>query len=253
MRTRQPATTVAFRVLVALVVAVFAYVIFSERPIPEPSYAGTSLSEWLALYRRPERNGGVPSQAERAVRSMGTNALPSLLELIRYELPSWRQALLKLATWRVPGKTLEEGKIVYGKSLVEGRLLTRAENAGLGFAILNSNAVSAIPQLEALMKNNQKPVVGLRAIYALSEIGAPAIPALTNALANVNQTNRIDIIYAIYAIERNSSFSSRDTCRAACLPALTRATNDPDAEVRRQAATTLYNIAPNALTSVRGK
>jgi len=253
MRIRRRAIAITLPVLVALAVVAFAYAVLCRKSIPEPSYAGENLSEWLELYRRPERNGGVPTAAERAVRSVGTNALPCLLEWIRYELPPWRQALLKLATWPVPGKSLDEGKVVYGKSAIEGQSVRRAEQAQLGFAILYTNAVSAIPELEALMKNNQKPIVGLRAIYALSEIGVPAIPALTNALANINQTNRIDIIYAIYAMERNSPFYDRDTCRAACLPALTRALNDPDPEVRRQAETTLYNLAPHTLTHVPAK
>jgi hypothetical protein len=253
MRTRQRATAIALATLAALAVVAVAYAIFSRKSIPEPSYAGEPLSEWLVLYERPGRHGGVPTAAERAIRSIGTNALPCLLEWIRYELPPWRRALLKVATWPVPGKTLDEGKVVYGKSSIEGKSLRRAEQAQVGFALLYTNAVSAIPELEALMKNNRKPSVGLRAIYALSEIGIAALPALTNALANVNQTNRIDIIYAIYGMVQNSPYYYRDTCRAACLPALTRALSDPDPGVSRQAETTLYNLAPHTLTDAGAK
>jgi hypothetical protein len=253
MRTKGRTIVIAFSVLIVLALVAFACALLSRKSIPEPSYAGENLSEWLAGYERPERNGGVPTAAERAVRSIGTNALPCLLEWIRYELPPWRQALLKVATWPVPGKSLDEGKVVYGKSSIEGKSLRKAEQAYFGFVILNTNAISAIPELEALMNNNQKPTVGLRAIYALSEIGIPAIPVLTNALANINQSNRIDIIYAIYAVERNCRFYDRDRCHAACLPALTRALKDPDAEVRRQAESTLYNLAPHTLTDARAK
>jgi hypothetical protein len=172
-----------------------------------------------------------------------------LLEWIRYELPPWRQALLKVATWPVPGKSLDEGKVVYGKSSIEGKSLRRAKQAQVGFAILYTNAVSAIPELEALMKNNRKPIAGRRAIYALSEIGVPAIPALTNALANINQINRLDIIYAIYAVERNCR--SYDHGRS--FPALIRAVNDSDPDLRRQATITLYNLAPHTLSEAHAK
>lgn len=225
---------------------------------PEPSYNGRTLSEWLKDYRRPEANGGLPSEAELAVRSIGTNALPSLLKWIRYELPPWREQLLKLATRPVEGKTLNEGKIVYGKSFILGKSSRLAELAELGFVILNTNAAPAIPELEALMKNNQKPDMGLRPIYALGEIGGPAIPALTNALADINQTNRCRIIEAIYAVELQSHSYYGDTYKGACLPALTRALNDPDDRVRRQAKITLYNLAlhdlaPPTFTDAVGK
>jgi hypothetical protein len=233
--------TSAIVILVAVIVALTS-AIFSEKP--EPRSEGKTLSEWLAIYRR----SGFPREAEPAVRAMGTNALPLLVEWTRYELPPWRQTLLNLATRPVEGKPLSEGKTVYGKSWIEGKSLSRAENAQLGFAILNTNATSSIPELEALMKDKRRPVVGLRAIYALSEIGCPAIPALTNALADPNQSSRVTIIEALYAIERHIP-SFRDGCRGACLPALTRALNDANTEVRRQAKITLNNLDPQTNTS----
>ncbi len=55
--------------------------------------------------------------------------------------------------------------------------------ADLEFANLNANAARAIPKLEALMRNNQKPDMSSRAIYALGAIGGGAIPALTIGFA----------------------------------------------------------------------
>jgi hypothetical protein len=76
--------------------------------------------------------------------------------------------------------------------------------AEVGFIILSTNGASAVPELEALMRNNQKPELGLRAIWALRAIGGPAIPALTNALADIGQTNRPQIIEALYGLELDS-------------------------------------------------
>ncbi len=215
---------------------------FARRAPPEPCYKDRQLSDWLAICRPGVGPWDTGGEAELAVRSIGTNALPFLLEWIRYELPPSRKALLQLATFRVPGKELNEGKIVYGQSRILGKSTRLAELAGLGFVILNTNAIPAIPELERLMKDNRKPAVGLRAVYALGDIGGPAITALTNALADTKQSNRIEIMHALMGAERASPYYYGSTYTDASLPALKRSLKDPDAEVRRQAAITLYNI-----------
>ncbi len=154
----------------------------------------------------------------------------------------WRQTVLKLATRPVEGKSLWEGKIVYGQSLILGKSTRLAELAEWGFVILNSNALPAIPDLERLMKDNQKPAVGLRAIYALGAIGGPAIAPLTNALANPRQSNRIEIMQTLCGAERESPYYYGSAYHGAALPALTQALKDPDPSIRREAAVTLYNI-----------
>ncbi|MBE0540747.1 MAG: hypothetical protein IH623_05120 [Verrucomicrobia bacterium] len=252
--------------LVVLMIAALACARLSEKPIPEPRHQGKSLSEWMEIHRmarvlsgsrtepastkaervaafraREARVAATRAEAELAVRSIGTNALPCLLAWLRYELPSWRKGLLKLATRPVEGKTLDEGNIVYGRSLIIGPTARNAEWADLGFVILNTNAAPAIPELEAMMKDNQKPDRGLRAIYALGAIGVPAVRVLTNALADTNQTHRCEIMSAFYVV-REMSPPSRDTYLGACLPALNRALDDADADVRRQAKVSLYNI-----------
>lgn len=263
---------IAVAVLIFALATAGLLVIFSRDN--EPRYEGRSLSEWLALQPMPADLEAVtaPSKAERiaavrardariiafraekdfAVRAIGTNALPWLLQWMRYELPPWRQQLLKLATRPVEGKTLDEGKIVYGQSLILGKAARLAELADLAFIILNTNAAPAIPELETMMKDNQKPDKGLRAIYALAAIGVPAVQVLTNALADTNQTHRCEIMQAFYVV-RDMIPPSRDTYLAACVPALTRALDEPDAEVRRQAEVALYNLDPRALTRVHSR
>lgn len=242
MKTKRRIITVS---VVVVVVSFFAYNILFQRP--EPRHAGKNLSEWLALYRRPERNGGVTTEAELAVRSIGTNALPFLCEWTRYELPLWRRQLLNLATQPVEGKTLDEGKIVYGRSWILGKSSRQSELAELGFIILYTNAAPAVHELEIMMKNSKKPDASLRATWALGAIGGPAIPALTNALADTKQINRCRIMEAIYGVEVDSHYYHRDAYTGACLPVLNRSLNDPDKEVRRQAKVTLYNLALHGL------
>jgi hypothetical protein len=262
VRTKLRTIALTMLTLVVLMIAALAYALVSEKPIPEPRHQGRSLSEWMKIYRmapmlsdsrtepantkaervaaflaREARVAATRAEAELAVRSIGTNALPCLLAWFRYELPSWRKGLLTLATWRYG----EGKKVVFSRSLIIGPTARKAEWAGLGFVILNTNAAPAIPELEAMMKDNQKPDRALRAILALGEIGGPAIAALTNALADTNQTHRREIMQA-FNVVRDMSPPSRDTFLAACLPALNRALDDADAEVRREAKVSLYNI-----------
>jgi hypothetical protein len=262
MRTRRKwlLTIAAGAVLVSALAMVGLLGVFSRDN--EPRYQGKSLSEWMEIYRmapvlsgsrtepagtkaervaafraREARVAATRAEAELAVRSIGTNALPCLLAWFRYELPSWRNGLLMLATWRYG----EGKKVVFSRSLIIGPTARKAEWAGLGFVILNTNAAPAIPELEAMMKENQKPDRGLRAIYALGAIGVPAFRVLTNALADTNQTHRCEIMSAFHVVREISS-PSRDAYLGACLPALNRALDDADAEVRRQAKVSLYNI-----------
>lgn len=262
VRTKLRTIVITLLTFVVLVIAALALAVFLEKPIPEPGYQGKSLSEWMEIYRRapvlckfrtvpapskPERIAAararyarieaLRAEAELAVRSIGTNALPYLLECFRYELPPWRQRLLTLATWHYG----EGKKVVFSRSSIIGPAGRQAEWAGLGFVILNTNAAPAIPELEAMMKDHRKPDRGLRARYALGAIGVPAVRVLTNALADTNQTHRREIMQS-FDVVRDMISPSRDTYLAACLPALTRALDDADAEVRREAEVTLYNI-----------
>ncbi len=263
MTTRRRTTALTLLILVVFFAAL-AYVLLSEKPIQDPRYAGKSLSEWIEIYQHtPGPSPSEPSrttaerlaafranearikatraEVELAVRSIGTNALPYLLDCFRYELPWWRKTLLKGATLPVGGKSLAEGKIVLFRSSIIGPNARKVQQADLGFVILNTNAAPAIPELEAMMKDDQKPERALRAINALSAIGVPAVGVLTNALADTNQIHRCEIMSAFYVV-REMSPPSRDAYLGACLPALNQALDDADAKARRQARTSLYNI-----------
>jgi len=187
VRTRQ--RTIAFTVLV-LVIGAFAYVILSEKP--EPRYQGKRLSEWLAIHSNPNSSEG--AEAAVAVRSIGTNALPFVLEWMRYEPPPWREKLRTVASSPRIAEALAYIADALGytvpKDLFVGESSKQADDAAEVIYILRSNAISAIPELEALMKDNRTPVRGRRAIRALGKIGPPAIPVLTNALTDPNQINR---------------------------------------------------------------
>ena len=150
---------------------------------PEPSYQGRLLSEWLDRASM----GGVPDstrrEAEAAVRAIGTNALPTLLGWIRYEYSPVRELYASVVT-RLP---LSE-KLRNGLERISGSAKATIPHwsAGEGFRILNTNAVTAIPQLFHLAAGPNRRPVARRAVQALGGIGPPAVPHLITLVTNRN-------------------------------------------------------------------
>jgi hypothetical protein len=67
----------------------------------EPGYQGKKLSEWLEIARNPEfDHSRQQADAEAAVRSIGTNALPLLLKWVNYA-PARSQVMSQLQEWKL--------------------------------------------------------------------------------------------------------------------------------------------------------
>jgi HEAT repeat protein len=157
---------------IAVVVALtaFASSIFAQAPAlpPEPIYLGKPLSDWLKAYPGYSTAGGgseaatraayeAGNQAKRAVNQSGTNAIPTLLRMLRAQRDSNQAAF-----W--------------------------------GFRMLGTNAQSAVPALVEIVDQNISPTSQMLAINVLGQIGPPAkeaIPSLlrwsTNTDANVRR------------------------------------------------------------------
>lgn len=80
----------------------------------QPNYQGKPLTVWLEAYRLPrERNQAAWEEADKAVRHIGTNAIPTLLQMLRLnELGAFKRD----ATSAIPAlvsalKTDEEYKV----------------------------------------------------------------------------------------------------------------------------------------------
>jgi hypothetical protein len=213
--------------LVSLALVWFAFL----RPLDEPKYQGRYLSEWLVIcYHGTNRAEGV-----RAVQAIGTNALPCFLEWIRYAPSRWQTVVrYKLPSW------LEKNRMV-GRGLGD-RGVRSGYYASLGIGLLGSNAVSAIPELELMMKDRTFSPRVSAAIVALGGIGEPAIPALQAALANATQLNRAEIIWNV---RRMALAGHTNTC----LPIIVAALEDPDVGVREQATNAVMELAPHLLTN----
>ncbi len=84
-----------------LVIAVATLVPVATGPPAAPSYRGKSFRHWLDQYYSAYGSRAQPSraaEAEEAIRQMGTNALPSLIEMIRARDSFLKQTVMNLAS-----------------------------------------------------------------------------------------------------------------------------------------------------------
>jgi len=147
----------------------------------EPEYQGKKLSEWLEAYRSAnvtKATGAAQEQAADAVRHIGTNALPFLIEWIGYQPTAWRIKFTGALT-RLPGPL---------KRARPARLLrvpvARAKEAICGFTILEKQAAPAVPALTELLQDWKSEDRASHVIVALGCVGERGLPPLVAALTN---------------------------------------------------------------------
>jgi hypothetical protein len=203
----------------------------------EPKHEGRRLSQWLALYCQYAlaQDTTNADSAASAIRSIGTNAFPPMLEWLRYEPPPWHRAAVR----HLPEFLLNTRLCQF---LVDGPGSDKAINATLAFAILGSNAVAIIPELEHLARDTNHPIASEQAVIALTSMGTPALPHIAAILSDTNcpRRDRIPVSLVIMAHQVGTN---------ACLPMLNGALTDPDPKVRFASARMLKYLAPKAATN----
>ena len=124
---------------VALLVGVIVVVFSPER---EPEYEEIKLSEWLEqthfLVFNPGGISVTPKKAVHAIRQIGTNALPWLVQWIRYDQPAWKARLYQMINSKLRWNLFD-------------KRVARAEGALGAFAALGPEAKGAIPQLTRVL------------------------------------------------------------------------------------------------------
>ena len=181
----------------------------------EPSYQGKGLGEWLKQKKQPD--SGFTKEAEDALRQMGTNALPALLERLAYRQPPYN-----LKAYEV---NME---------------------AACAFIVIGEVARPVLPQLEALMDSDDEDFA-LRAMIATCGMGADSIGCLIKGL-----TNRHDIVRAEAAhfLEDNIGARFPDQ-RKLALPFIVGLLSDTNESVRMSATNALREIDPVAAARAR--
>jgi hypothetical protein len=195
----------------------------------EPVYQGKTLTLWLEDHFTTLPNSPGREKADEAVRRIGTNAIPSLLRMIRAkDPPAFVLKLLDLA-----------GK----QRLVRIRYRharQRHYGADYAFQILGTNAVCAVPELIRICEAPRDPASQEYAAKALGDIGPAAkaaIPVLLRSFAHTNAEVRFRAVSAVLQIGGDPNI---------LVPALKSVLKDPKREVRFNAVGALRRLGARA-------
>jgi HEAT repeat protein len=171
----------------------------------EANYDGKALSEWLIELRtRPtsaEMLGGTKPKPpnsedldqlyrkkrqrdEDAIRQIGTNGIPTLLDMLGATSKNIKKVVTKLQS-----KQLREDSRSENFDVEDLRSL-----AVDGFAILGTNAEYAVSQITRLFHN---PETRLQAGRALTKIGPSGFAVLTNALSDKDGEVRNNVVWVL--------------------------------------------------------
>ena len=204
--------------------------ILRSRERREPVYQGKTLSVWLNDLNRSFRYPVLSDPAAEAVRQIGTNALPFLLERARSKDSRFRG---KLQEWFTNQSVIPVNRFHFAVAPY------RHAEARWGFQALGPGAKTAIPELVELIKDEE--TADASADYALGCIGSEAVLPLTNALTNDNPAVRYGASKALGMIGSEAK---------AAVPNLIKCLRDRDHRMRFLAALALGNIAKEPAVSV---
>jgi len=159
MNTRQKQLV---RFALILMSAIGCLILIQPAYANEPEYNGKPLSEWLLKYAARE------DSSEEAIRQIGTNAIPTLLDLLSATDSNKRRIVSKLKS---PAFRQEFSS----KQVPAENVRTLAVDA---FKLLGTNADPAIPQIVNLLHKDE---CCQQAAFTLAGIGPQGFAALTNA------------------------------------------------------------------------
>jgi hypothetical protein len=203
-----------------------------------PSYAGKSLNKWVLLIgRRSWEEPPSPElrrNAEHAIAEIGTNAIPFLLQWIRYEPVSSKMGkCIGFVLSKLPGRPHFELLELPRKRPSDEMRARGARNA---FRILGAAASPAIPSLSYLERCSESAEVKDRVAEAMAGIGTPALPAMMNLLTNANGSiTYLYVHYALISLGTNAA------------PFLLACLRSPEPGIQEEAMNVLLKIDPHAL------
>jgi HEAT repeat protein len=181
----------------------------------------------LALSEKdPDHFGALKPRADEAIRHIGTNAIPCLLEWMRYNPSAW-DVRLHYASYHLPSR-LRPGWIMHDKKS------QRANGAAWAFEALGTGAAQAIPDLANLITNSTAGDTAALATGALGFLGKDALPLLLGFLTNEGRFYLRDFASA--------SIRRLGTNALPALPALIACLKDPNQTVAMNAGLALREM-----------
>ncbi|MCL5099004.1 MAG: HEAT repeat domain-containing protein [Candidatus Omnitrophica bacterium] len=183
----------------------------------EPVYQGKQLSDWLQDLCHGQ-SAQLRDQAKNAIRQIGTNAIPTLLDMVRA-----RDSRLKLKFMQWTSR----------QSMVRFRFqpaMVLHTEAVTAFSVLGPAAIPAIEPLAEILGHSE---TAFTAANALAQLGSNSVPILVQALTNDDWRVR-------YAAA--TAFTSEVPDEQTVVPALVASLKDGNPNVRIMAARSLANI-----------
>lgn len=192
---------------------------FMAYPSPpgEPVWQGKELSQWLTECKS-DNPRDLTESAQKAIRAMGTNALPFLLNMVA---TTDSRAKMKLRAWAGKGSIIR-------KWTTPSHYISRI-SAAAGFEALGKEAAPAAPELIKMLNDEQTEYP---AVLALGAIGQPAVPLLVQTLTNRSAWTRMGAVQAL-----NFMHGAEDA-----IPDLLRCLDDPEPAVRGGAVIALGDM-----------
>jgi hypothetical protein len=221
---------IALAVLLVVIAGVSAWQGLRER---EPVYQGKRLSVWLKAYQISGFVGiEAREKANAAVRQAGTNAISTLLRMLRAKDWALKVKLMDLASRQ------HFIKIEY----------TPAQDWHLAplyaFEVLGAEAQSAVPALIEIANQNISPESRYCALDALGYIGPPAKEAVYSLLRWSTNSDYEVRGQAFFALGKIGTEPDR------VLPVLINALHDESGTVQTCAILALKDYGPNAKRAV---
>ena len=184
MKTRRQKvfwSTVAVFVVLLATVGLVSY--FSE-----PRYGGRRLTDWLLEYHVSAYNDrpGEAAVAEKALREIGTNAIPTLVRML-FPMDRSLPVARMLEAARVPLDFVED----------DSARITYHVIALNGFYLLGPTASNALP---LLLPHLNDPERARYVSEAIKFIGAPALGPVTEILASTNSTAKRQAVRILFSI-----------------------------------------------------
>jgi hypothetical protein len=221
-------------VALLFVLGALAWVVLRAPEPPEPVYQGKKLSAWLEVYD-PTNMARPSAQLEAtqvALREMGTNAIPSLLRMLRTPDSRWKNRFFALA---------REQHVIKISYVPPSSLY---ERAAMGLEALGPRAEVAVPELVKIFDHSPSPSAQGSIARVLGVMGRPAkaaVPSLLRGTASTDRFVRLNSIFALAQIHAEP---------ALFVPVLVKTLQDPDPEFQLDAILYLGAYGPDAKPAV---
>lgn len=201
---------IAALAILALIGAIWAVGHFGE-----PRHQGRSLSALLIQWLDENPAAGLTLgggkdwsprfQPSAGISAIGSNAVPTLLGWIT-ERPS---GLDRAADWAASSIGLDrEGIFLSWNTRKRERVEVKRSLGVVGFRLLGTNGILALPELVRLMNSAPTPEIRHSAFRALAGFGGSALPPLASALTNSVAVDRPVVVEAVRMAVASSEDSS---------------------------------------------